>query len=62
MGKIKDLWIGLKKKFIRREKFPHIGPGDGGAFTDKVLDITKPVGKDTTFIVNDSLVVAHPKK
>ena len=62
MGKIKDWWIRLKKKVVKRQKVEHIGGGDGAILTDKILDITKPTIQDTTFIIKDTAVVARPKK
>lgn len=61
MGKIKDWWISLKKKVVKKQKVEHIGTGDGGAFTDKILSITKPTIQDSTFIVKDTAVIARPK-
>ena len=50
-------WVRLKK-FIQRKKV-NIGTGDGGAYSDKFLQVTKPQN-DTTFVIKDTAVVARP--
>ena len=48
------IWVRLKR-VIRRVKinFPR---GDGGAHSDKAIEITKPK-TDSTFVVKDTVVV-----
>lgn len=50
-------WVRLKK-FIQRKKV-NIGTGDGGAFSDKFIQVANQK-KDTTFVVKDTAVVARP--
>ena len=57
-------WVRLKRA-IQRLKLIQIEPtrGDGAIWSDTVAVVIggKPP-KDSTFIINDNAVVAHPKK
>lgn len=53
-------WIRLKK-FVQRKKVS-IGTGDGGVMSDRVITVIGDVPKDSTFVIKDTAVVAHPKK
>lgn len=46
------------RRIVRRKRL-QIGAGDGGAHSDKLIQIAKPQ-KDTTFIIKDTAVVARP--
>ena len=62
MGENKNketIWVRLKR-VLKRVKVPTYG-GDGGIHSDKGIQITKPQ-TDSTFVINDSAVVARPKK
>ena len=61
MGNNKDkpsIWVRLKR-VLRRVKVPP-QRGDGGAYTDKYIEITKPQ-TDSSFVVKDTAVVARPR-
>lgn len=59
MGK-KKTWVRLKKVIQRllRIEFPP-QKGDGGAYSDKLIQISKPQ-TDSTSVMKDSVVVAGP--
>ena len=62
MGK-KKRWVRLKRA-IQKLKLIQIEPsrGDGGFISDTTaVIIGNRLPKDTTFIINDSAVVARPK-
>ena len=51
------IWIRLKRA-VKRMVTPQ--RGDGGAYTDKYIQITKPQ-TDSTFVIKDTAVVARPR-
>ena len=53
------IWVRLKRVVRRMVHIPQ--RGDGGAHSDKFIQVTKPQ-TDSTFVINDSAVVARPKK
>lgn len=48
------IWVRLKRVF--RKIGARQQPGDGGAYSDKFIQVTKPQ-QDTTFIQNDTIVI-----
>lgn len=54
-----DWWIRLKR-FLRRVKVPPMS-GDGGAHSDKLIQISKPQ-TDSTAVLKDSVVTKPVKK
>lgn len=59
--KVKKKWVRLKR-FIQKLKIVDIPQaGDGGFVSDKIIDMVGDKHKgDSTFVVKDSVVVAHP--
>lgn len=60
MGNKKDketIWVRLKRVFRKMINLPQ--RGDGGAYSDKFIQVTKPQ-QDTTLIQKDS-IVAKPR-
>ena len=51
------VWVRLKRVFRRMVALPQ--RGDGGAYSDKFIQVTKPQ-QDTTLIQKDS-IVAKPR-
>jgi hypothetical protein len=60
--KVKKKWVRLKR-FIQKLKIvdPNVGTGDGGLMTEDFLNRNNTNKTDSTFVVKDSVVVAHPK-
>lgn len=61
--KVKKKWVRLKR-FIQKLKIvdPNVGTGDGGLMTDKIMEVIGNKHQtDTTFIIQDTSVVAQPK-
>ena len=60
MGKENEtIWVRLRRAFKRMVMFPQ--RGDGGAYTDKYLPITKQQA-DSSIVVKDSTVVSRTFK
>ena len=60
MGKDKEkFWLRLRRAFKRVVLFPQ--RGDGGAHSDKFIQVTKPP-TDSSFVIKDTAVIAYPKK
>ena len=57
-NKKESIWVRLKR-VIRRVTVPSFR-GDGGAYTDKYIEITKPQ-TDSAFVIKDTAVVARPR-
>lgn len=59
---VKKKWVSLKR-FLQRLKVvdPSTIRGDGGAHSDKFIQVTKPP-TDSSFVIKDTAVIAHPKK
>lgn len=60
MGKDKEkFWLRLRRAFKRVVLFPQ--RGDGGAYSDKLIQISKSPN-DSSVVVKDSTVVSRPLK
>lgn len=59
---VKKKWVRLKR-FLQRLKLIDvpIPKGDGGAHSDKFIQVTKPQ-IDSSFVIKDTAVIAYPKK
>ena len=58
-NKKESIWVRLKR-VIRRVTVPSFR-GDGGAHSDKAIDIITKPQTDSSFVIKDTAVVARPR-